>query len=114
LLPRRKTGHKNASWEASGSLIAAGITILRLAENHSPVSVSILEAVVLSNCVHRAEPGPSSYSGGLEHLALGRDAIQQILPGLGERSDPFFEELGRHGVCVNTGLGEFCQFLAWD
>ena len=78
-----------------------------------PTSVSGLKAVVLSNCVHRAERGPSSYSGGLEHLALGRYAIQQILPGLGERSDPFFEELGSHGLCVNTGLGELCQFLPW-
>ena len=49
-----------------------------------------------------------------ERLALGRDASQQIVPGLGERTDPFFEELGGDAVCVNTGLGEFCQFLAWD
>src|ERR1039458_2541241 len=78
-----------------------------------PTSVSVLKAVALSNCVHRAELGPSSYSGGVEHLALGRYEIQQILPGLGERCNPFIEELGRHGACVNTGLGEFCQFLAW-
>ena len=82
-------------------------------EDAYPASVSVLKVVALSNCVHKAERGPSSYSGGLKHLALGRYAIQQILPGLGERSDPFFEELGCQDVCVNTGLGEFCQFLAW-
>ena len=59
-----------------------------------------------------AERGPSPDSRDLERFALGRYAIQQILPRLGERSNPFFEELGGHAVCVNTGLGEFCQYLA--
>uniref|UniRef100_E6PY47 Uncharacterized protein n=1 Tax=mine drainage metagenome TaxID=410659 RepID=E6PY47_9ZZZZ len=77
-----------------------------------PTSVSVLKAAVLSNCVHRAERRLSSYSGSLEHFALGRYAIQQILPGLGERCDPIFKELGRNGACVNAGLGELCQFLA--
>ena len=78
-----------------------------------PVSISKWKTAVLSNCVHGTDRSPIPGSGGFEFLAFGRYAIQQILPGLGERSDPFFEELGRHGVCVNSGLGEFCQFLAW-
>jgi hypothetical protein len=47
-----------------------------------------------------------------EMRALGRDASQQIVPGLGERGDPFSEQLGGHGVRVNTSLGEFREYLA--
>ena len=78
-----------------------------------PTSVSVLKAAMLSNCTHEAEHGRRPDSSSFERFALGRYAIQQILPGLGERSDPFFEQLRGQGVSVNTGLGEFCQFLAW-
>ena len=77
-----------------------------------PVSVSISNAPVLSNCVHGTDRSLIPELGGLEYLAFGRYAIQQILPGLGERSNPFFEELGGKTVRVNTGLGELCQYLS--
>lgn len=67
----------------------ARITSRRRTGGHLSNKCFSIEGVALSNCVHRAQRGLSSYSGGLEHLALGRYAIQQILPGLGERFDTF-------------------------
>ena len=75
------------------------------------ISISVLKATVLSNYVHGAERGPSTHSGGFEHLALGPYAIEQIVPGLGERGTPFIEQLCGYAVRVDTGLGKFGQHI---
>ena len=62
---------------------------------------------MLSNCGHEAGCGRSPDSSSFERFALGRYAIQQIVPGLGERGNAFIEQLRGHAVSVNTGFSEF-------
>jgi len=54
---------------------------------------------------------PLRSSCGGERLALGRDARQQIVPGLSEGGDPFSEQLSGHRVGINTSFGEFGKHL---
>ena len=48
-------------------------------------------------------------SSGFESLALGHDALQQLIPGLDERSRSFYLKLAAQSLNVNAGLGELGQ-----
>ena len=50
-----------------------------------------------------------SGSNSPKRLALGRDALHQIVPGLDERFGPLFLKLGAQSININAGLGKLVQ-----
>ena len=70
--------------------------------------VDLVDIVVADFCPSSL---PHLDSSGFEHLAFGRNAFQQIVPGLDERFRAFDLELCAQGVYVNAGLGEVGQHL---
>jgi hypothetical protein len=82
----------------------------RFALGSSPDKLLPYDAV-LSRPVRRATLITPPGSSGFECLALGRDALQQFIPGLDERSRSFSLKLVAQILDTNAGLVELGQQL---